>query len=269
MLGAFYRARGHIYNEKLAQLTMRFFAELVRDVTSYSNELTQTLIPGAGPVPPPPEQTSSDPTIWFQQLMDYGNLLSTHIARAYQALTERMSSGQLGSDQIQKSVAEHLERRLPDYLRQLGTGYFALLNGLNDLRAQSEQDFLSGVLATANKTKTDSFAIELVAELGSTANATFSVSNTRDVPAVIRCEVADVRRSDGVGAAFVPNITRQPEQIELGPGRRRGSCWRCRSKKRSTRRARNVGALHVTGGGEQRVEIPLRITAIKGEPPAL
>ena len=83
MLGAFYCARGHIYNEKLAQLTLRFFADLVRNVTSYSNEFTQVLIPGASPVPQPPELAASDPTIWFQQLTDYANQQSAPTVAAY------------------------------------------------------------------------------------------------------------------------------------------------------------------------------------------
>jgi hypothetical protein len=247
---------------------MRFFADLVRDVTAYSNELTQVLIPGAAPVPSPPELTSPDPAIWFQQLTDYSSQLSAHIARSYRALSERMAAGQLGSDQIQKTAAEHLERRLPDYLRQLGASYFELLNGLNDLRAQSEQEFLSGVLATASRTKADSFAIELVAALGSTANASFSISNTRDVPAVIRCEVADARRSDGVGPAFVPNILREPDEFELAPGQEaRIMLALPLDEAIYTPEAQYVGALHVVSGGEPHVEIPLRITATSGAPP--
>lgn len=265
MLAAFYRARANVYNERLAQLTMRFFAELVRNVTAYSNELTQVLIPGAAPVPSPPELSSSDPTIWFQQLTDYSTHLSAHVARSYRALNERMSSGQLGSDQIQKSAAEHLERRLPDYLRRLGTDYFELLNGLNDLRAQSEQEFLSGVLASASETRPDSFVIELAAASGATANASFSISNTRDVSAVIRCEVADVRRRDGVGPAFMPNIRREPEQAELAPGQEvRIMLALPLDETIYAPDAQYVGALHITSGGEPHVEIPLRITATNG-----
>jgi len=33
--------------------------------------------------------------------------------------------------------------------------------------------------------------------------------------------------------------------------------------------AQYVGALHITGGSEPQVEIPLRITAIEGAPPVL
>ena len=270
MLPAFYRARGHVYNERLSQITLRFFADLVRSVTAYSNELMQVLMPGAAAVPAPPELTSSDPTIWFQQLMDYCNQLSAHIARSYQMLVDRMAAGQLGSDQIQKTAAAHLERRLPEYLRDLAVSYFELLNGLNDLRAQSEQEFLSGVLATASRTKADSFAIELVAALGSTANASFSIANTRDVPAVIRCELSDVRRRDGIGPAFLPNIARTPEQLQLAPGEEgRVSLALALDRDTYAAGAQYVGALHITGGCEPQVEIPLRITAIEGAPPVL
>ena len=270
MLGAFYRARGHIYNEKLAQLTMRFFADLVKNVTAYSNELAQAVMPGATPTPAPPELTSSDPAIWFQQLMDYYNQLSAHIGRSYRMLVDRMAAGQLGSEQIQRTAAEHLERRLPEYLRQLGTSYFGLLNGLNELRAQSEQEFLSGLLATEKQTKADSFAIELVAALGSTANASLSISNTRDVPTVIRCELTDVRRRDGVGPAFVPDIARTPERLELAPGEEgRVSLALSLDQDIYAAGAQYVGALHITGGGEPHIEIPLRITATDGAPPAL
>ena len=45
-----------------------------------------------------------------------------------------------------------------------------------------------------------------------------SITNTRDVPSVIRCEVADVRRCDGIGPAFAPHIALAPEHLELAPG---------------------------------------------------
>ena len=104
-------------------------------------------MPGDSGAPPPePPFDASDPAGWFQQLGDYAEQLSASIAGAYQTLVDRAAAGELAPGQIQEATNAHLQRRLPEYLSELGRLYFDLLKGLTELRVESEQEFLTGVL---------------------------------------------------------------------------------------------------------------------------
>jgi len=261
MLGGFVRSRGNTYSEELAQLNMRFMSEAVRIGTAFASDLTRAVLPHLAPPPPPPPYDASDPAGWFQQVGAYAEQLGASMAAAYRALAERAAADEGAPTRIQEQAAAYLERRLPEYIAELGRLYFDLLGGLTDLRARSEQEFLHGVLATANGAE-DEFALTLTAPLGQAATASLSISNTRDVIARIRCDVREVRRADGVGPAFAPVATVAPDGLELEPGAE-GSLELTvvLEDDHYAADALYVGTLHITGHGEPRLEVPLRITA--------
>jgi hypothetical protein len=106
------------------------------------------------------------------------------------------------------------------------------------------------------------FALDLVAPLGATTSASLSLTNTRTEPSVIRCEVTDVRRSDGIGAAFAPQVTIAPDHIQLGPGEETSLTMSLLlADGQFEPGPLYVGELHVTGHGTERLEVPLRIRA--------
>jgi hypothetical protein len=264
MLASFVQARGANYTNKLAELSMRFFSGIVQLSTAYSNELAELVTPGSSTAPPPPPPYDPlNPVQWYQQLTGYAGQLSASAAEAYQALLERVASGEVSPGRIQEASSRYLERRLPEHLRRLGSLYFDLLNGLNDLRAGYEEEYLSGILAAARRASQESsFVINLAAPLGETATASLSLANTRAEPAVIRYTVSDVRRADGVGPAFPPKIAFSPEVLELQPGQEASLGISLRLDEGDYEpQVLYVGVLQIVRHGEPRLEVPVRIMA--------
>ena len=65
--------------------------------------------------------------------------------------------------------------------------------------------------------------VQLSSPIGASASAIVSLENTRSERAVIRCMVTDVRRADGVGPAFVPDVVFDPDSLMLDPDRKAAS----------------------------------------------
>lgn len=264
LLTSFVRDRGTAYSDELGELNARFFREMVRIGTAYAHELGQAVLPEAAlPPAPPPEFDPENPAGWFQELAAYSQRLGTSIAATYQALVDRAVAGEIAPGQIQEAATEHLQRRLPEYLAELGRLYFGLLNGLTDLRIRSEHEFLNGVLAQTNGVA-EAFELSLTAPLGEHATASIAITNTRDELARVRCHVTDVRRADGVDAAFAPDVGFTPEILELEPGAEAHLEVSLRlDEDHFETDTPYVSMLQITGHGEPRLEVPLRITATR------
>jgi hypothetical protein len=264
MLTSFAQTRGGAYTDSLAKLGMRFFSGLVQVSTTYSNELAEILSPGftiANPVPP--QYNPANPIQWYQDLTSYANQLSSRAADMYKNLFERVASGEVQPNRLREVSANHLERQVPELLDRLSNLYFDLLNGLNDLRASYEEEYLSGILAAANRPGQEpAFVINLIAPPGEIASASLSLANTRMEPVVIRYIVTDVRRADGIGPAFRPNLTLTPDTLELQPGQEASVSLSLRLDQGEYEpQALYVGTLQIIRHGEPRLEVPLRITA--------
>jgi hypothetical protein len=261
MLGAFVQTRGTAYTDQLSQLNMRFFSEMVRISTAYAHQLGYAALPAGTRYPgPPPPFDASDPAGWFQELSDYSQQLSASIGAAYQALLDRAAAGEASPGEMQEASANHLRRHVPEYLSELGSLYFDLLNGLTDLRVTSEQEFLRHVLERTNGAQR--FELVLAAPAGGTATASLSIANTRDERARIRCDVSEVRRADGVGPAFAPNVTMAPDGLELEPGEESSLVLALTLDEGSyDLDVVYVGTLQISGHGEPRLDVPLRIAA--------
>jgi hypothetical protein len=204
---------------------------------------------------------------WFQRLTEYAGQLNARAMKVYQTHLSRVASGETTPEQLQRTMSEYLERRLPEHLRQAGQLYFQLLSDLNEVRATYEEDYLRGVLASIRRPgDTDAFALRLVAPLGSAAAASLSLTNTREERAQIRTRVTEVRRADGIGPAFAAKAAIVPEQVELAPGEEvnlRVSVLLDTADYDSG--ILYVGELQVTGHGEPRLDVPLRIMATAAE----
>ena len=269
LLPAFAQARGAEYSNKFAQLSYQFFSSLVQVGGVYSQEQAELLTPGfAVPDVGLPQFDSVDPARWFQQLTDYAGQLSARASKAYQSHLQRVAAGETSPGELQQATSDYLARRLPEHLRELGREYFELLNGLNDVRSTYEQDYLSGVLATSKRPDHEAaFILNLVGPLGGTASAALSLANSRAEQALIRCSVTEIRRGDGIGPAFPPNVTFAPDVLELAPGEE-GSLRLTilLDQDRFDPAATYVGGVHITGHGEPRIEVPLRISVAGAAP---
>ncbi len=263
-LAGYVQARGAAYAEKLAGISTRFFSGMVQISAAYSQELAEMGMPGVTVPPlPPPQYDPTDPYKWFQQLTEYAGQLSANAVRIYQSLMERVAAGDVSPGQLQETSASYVEHRLPEHLRHLGNLYFDLLNQLNDLRASSEEEFLTGILSTAKEREQETpFVLNLVAPLGQTASASLSLANTKDEPALTRCMATDVRRADGVGPAFRPQIMITPESLQLQPGEEASMVVSLELSEGSyDPNALYIGALRIVGHGEPDFEVPLHIMA--------
>lgn len=267
MLTSFVQARGALYTDQLAELSMRFFGGLVQVSTAYSNELAELVLPGSpAPAPLPPQYDPANPVKWYQELSYYTSQLSARAVEGYQTVLERVASGEVKPGRLQEVSSDYLERRLPEMLRRLSGLYFDLLNGLNDLRTNYEEEYLNGILAMANRASQEAeFAMNLIAPLGESASASLSLANTRAEAAVIRYTVSDVRRADGVGPAFAPKIIFRPASLELQPGQEASVTLSLQLDEGDYEpQVLYVGVLQIVRHGEPRLEVPLRISASPG-----
>ncbi|HYA17424.1 MAG TPA: hypothetical protein VEF06_08155 [Bryobacteraceae bacterium] len=246
----FAQAHGAEYSRKLYELGAAFLTGLVRIGAIYSEDAGELAAPGISP----------DPNQWSWQLSEYAGRLNARAMKAYRAQLDRVAAGEISPEELQRTASESMSRKLPGYLEQAGHLYFDLLNGLNEIRAQYEDAYFLELLE--KEEKEPPVVLHMKAPLGEVASASLSVSNTTDAPATIRCSASDVRRSDGVGPAFAPQISIASDNIELGPGEE-GTLRLSLPLEAGTydAGADYAGTLFISGQGDVPVEVQLRITA--------
>jgi hypothetical protein len=266
MLNSFLQARGTAYSQQLGQLLLRFFTDMVRISTAFSNELGQTILPeAAGAHIPFLSFDGNDPAAWFGQLNDFGQRLAASIGGVYQALIDRAASGDLERGTLEDATAGYVQRRLPKLLTELSTLYFQLLDSLADLRNRAEREYLRGVLESSGGANgAPPFELALRAPLGDTATASVSIENTREDTARIRCLVRDIRRADGVGPAFAVDVNFGQDGLTLTPGEEGMLEISLRlDEEKFEVGVFYVGTLEISGHGDPRLEVPLRIEALE------
>jgi hypothetical protein len=261
-LGTFYKARGARYTERFATLTTRFFSRIVEMSATYSREMADAVMPGMPSPPALPRLDASEPNAWFRQISEYSHSLSEHISSSYKSFLDQVAGGRIDSEEVKDLAGRYLERRFPEYLRQLGMLYFDLLSELNDLRAEIEHDYLSGVLATTDRPPTEeTFVLTLSGPSGGVAHATLSIDNVRDEPAVIRCHFGSLRRADGIDGAFPVRFSVSPDPLELAPTEVGRLTVTVDLDHALAPGKLHVGTLRVVGHGETPLDIPLRVLA--------
>jgi hypothetical protein len=266
-LGTFYKARGARYTERFATLTTRFFSRMVEMSATYSREIADAVMPGMPSPPALPRLDASEPNAWFRQISEYSHSLSEHISSSYKSFLDRVASGRIDSEEAKDLAGRYLERRFPEYLRQLGMLYFDLLSELNDLRAEVEHDYLAGVIATTERPAAEeAFVVTLSGPLGGVAQATLSIDNVRDEPATIRCQVSNLRRADGIDGAFPARISVSPDPLELAPAQVGRLTVTADLGHTIAPGTLHVGTLRIVGHGETPLDIPLRVLATDRSP---
>lgn len=264
MQPAFVQARGADFSNQFAEITLRFFTAVLQLGAIYTDELSDMVTPGAADAPmPPPQLNVTDPVQWYQQLNEYAAQLNARAVRSYQSLLERVASRDVTPAQLQETSARYAEQHLPAHLHQLSVLYFNLLNALNDLQTGYQEEFLQGVLETVYQSDEEApFLLNLSAPLGETATATMSLTNTTDAPTAVRCTASDIRRADGVGPAFAPQISFSPDSLKILPGDEANLTLTLLLDTDSfDPDVLYIGTLAITGHGEPKFEVPLRITA--------
>jgi hypothetical protein len=153
-----------------------------------------------------------------------------------------------------------------DLFQQITQLYADLLTGFNDLRAGQIEDCLRTLLTSATATVSDpSRTLALVASPNDTASTSLIVENEGTERIAIHCLASDVRRADGVGPAFAPEIALTPDDQTIEPGRegRVLASLRLDAAVYESEKL-YVGVLRVMGERGPRLEVPLHIMATRG-----
>ena len=259
----FAQAHASEYSTRLAEAGARFLAELLQLSASLGQQR-----PGSDPAAPeaemvPPRFDASNPVRWFEQLAEYAGELNARAVRAYRAQLDRVAAGEATPSEVQQTTSDYLARQLPEYLQRMTHLYFDLLNVLSDVRARYEETYFRGVLGETRAEESEApAALTLAGPSGETVSASLAVTNTAAQQTRIGYTVTEVRRTDGVGKAFVPAVTVFPETLELEPNEEGTLTLSLRlDPLEYDPEALYTGTLYVTGSAGLQVEVQLRILA--------
>jgi hypothetical protein len=250
------RNRGAESTAKAAGLIARFFGGLAASAAHLPVDAA-----------PPPVFDPADPIGWFRKLGAYAVERNTRAVQDYQSLIARLAAGEMKPNELRQTMSEFYNRGIAEQLGQVARLWFELLGGLEDLSAHFAEEYLQAVLANAQPVGFDSDVLDLAAPLGQITSTVIYIENTREERSAVRCAVGEVRRADGVGSAFLPDVTVAPAELLLD--RDGEAAVRLSLRLDETVYEADVsyiGALHILRDGESRLDVPLRITASEKEP---
>ncbi len=201
-------------------------------------KLIERILPGATPKPDMTSVPQFDPAASPDWLSDLVRFATDENARALSRLRmvmDQVASGALVPSQVQSISTQFQSERVWESTTHLVELFFNLLTGLEDVHSSFNEEYLRTVLGIAPGEPTEpsgpagaagaagpafsprAEAIRLEVALGEPASIRFAVTNTEAEPIAVRCELSGVRRADGVGPAFDPPVTTDPEYLELAP----------------------------------------------------
>ncbi len=261
----FVLAHGIPYANSLAALSMRFLTGLVQTGTTYSYDLVETVVPGAVPPPvtTPPDFDPGDWADWFQRLTDYAASENAGVTEMVRLVMDKVAAGEVAAVQAEAASAGFHQQHLPASVSKLVGLYLDLLGGLDELQGDYGEQYLTEVLAPANRIPgAAGAALDVAGPLGSTQPVRLAVSITAARATSVRCVVTDVRRFDGVGPAFEPEATIAPERFDLEPGEEKTVALSIRLTEGSYEPGPLYGGtFHILSPTQTLLEVPLRIRA--------
>lgn len=212
----------------------------------------------------PHEFDAADPTGWFRRLGTDAMERATRAVQEYQSLLARLAAGAMTPNEVRTTRVAFYDRGVAERLGHVARLWFELLGGLEDLQGRFAEEYLRSALAKARPVGFGD-VLELAAPLGQTVSTVMHLENTRDGRASIRCAVGAVRRADGVGPAFVPDVTISPAQLLLdGEAEAAVQLSLHLDEAVFEADAPYIGTLHFLRDGEAHLDMPLWITASAG-----
>ena len=179
----------------------------------------------------------------------------------YFARLAALARGEITPNELRRGAANRLNVAIADELSRASNAWFDFLGALDEQRGRFAEEYLMTVLRSVDPVGFHGDVVEIAGPLNTTAATVVTLDGGEMERAVVRCAVSDVRRADGVGPAFIPQLVLAPEEIVLGRERDAQlslSLWL--DETIYDRETPYVGALHLTRDGAPRLEIPLRIT---------
>jgi hypothetical protein len=247
-LASFSADYGPSYAEQVGQLAMRFVGGLLQ-VTGNACD-------------PPPPYDAANATAWFVRLSEYANSNGRRAVHDYQVNLDRVAAGDLTAPELQAELATDYSRRSADQLQRMAQLYFDLLRSLTELNASAEDEYFTRLLGGGASAPSSEASFHLGGSLGERASAVLTIENTRAEATTVRCVMTDLRRADGIGPAFEPRASIDPDGLLLESGQESTvrvslqldpSCFQPG--------VRYVGAVYVLRRGDERLEIPLQVMA--------
>ena len=254
----FVQRSGKEYAEKLTRMSADFMSRMAqltgRDAMRANNEEESIA---------PPVFSSTTPERWFEQYAEYAGKLNARALRVYRKQLDQVAGGEVTPQEVEQKAAAEMSRQMPHYMEATSRLYLDLMQELDELRGSFQEDYLGGILALTEVHRKDAGAVVVLsAPLGGMAFTSFTLTNTTNARTPIRYIATEVRRIDGVGAAFAPRVSITPEILELGPGEEETITFSLQlDADRYDTDSPYMGFLYVTGDGDLRVELQLRIVA--------
>ncbi|MGH9143333.1 MAG: hypothetical protein ACRD2I_19535 [Vicinamibacterales bacterium] len=254
-LASFSADYGPTYAAQVGQLAMQFLGGLLQAIGNADD--------------PAPPYDAVNPTTWFVRLSEYANSNSRRAVHDYQINLGRVAAGDVTPPELQADLAHDYSRRSTEQLRRMSQLYFDLLRSLSELTARAEDEYFSRLLGAGARAAAPEASFQLGGALGEHASALLTIENTRTEAATIRCVMTELRRADGIGPAFMPSAIIDPARLVLEAGQE--STVRVSLQLDPSHfepGVRHVGAVQVLRGGDDRLEIPLQVTASPVRQPA-
>ena len=266
-LPAFLQLNGVTYANDLAEVSMRYLAGLIESGTAYSYELVERLLPGAA-VRPRVAAPAFDTTDWSAsvgQLSEFATRHSVAHLEMMRSVLERVASGELTPAEVHAGSTEYTTERTPESVRETVQLYFDMLRGLDEVSSDFATRYLRTVLGQEQR---NGFVLAVRGAIGSSAMVRLAVSNTQSSDAAVRCVLTDLRRADGVGPAFEPDVTITPERFTLEPGQERVITLSLFLGRETFEPGPlYVGTLHVLAPGETLLAAPVNVQPFEAPPP--
>jgi hypothetical protein len=185
----------------------------------------------------------------------------TGAVEAYFARLAAVARGETIPNELRRVTSKRLNAAVADELSRAAGVWFEYLGALDEQRGRFAEECLMTVLRSVDPVGFHGDVVEIAGPLNSTISTVVTLDGAGIDRAVVRCDVSDVRRADGVGPAFTPELVLSPEEIVLERAHDAQlslSLWL--DEAIYDQGSPYVGALHITRDGAPRLEIPLRIT---------
>jgi hypothetical protein len=249
-LNWFWNAYGPDHAVAIAELVMRFLAQVVQLTCEQGRDLVEDLVPGADPpgLAKPPDVDVTDWMSWLTRLVEYAdNEQSAQLAALRSALEQTADADADADTGTREPSAATMVTRLAALC-------FDVLAALDDVNAQLGKHYIDTVVPDDGPQ-----AIELSGASGEQVECRLVVSNDQADTATVQCTVTDVRREDGIGPAFEPATTISPPDLRLPPNGSALVTCSIRLTDLFTAQATYVGELSVAVDTEPVLQMPVRI----------
>lgn len=188
-----------------------------------------------------------------------GSLRVTH--DTFFADLAAVAAGEKQPRDVRRASAKQLNTSLATTLSRGAAAWFELLGALDEERAAFAESYLVGVLRRANPIGFDGDVVEMSGPINTHITTTITLDNTLTERTAIHCTAGDVRRADGIGPAFTPDLVFAPEAVIVEGAKHAQvqlSLWLDRAV--YAPHSSYVGSLHIMRDDAPRLDIPLRIS---------